>query len=448
VDFKGDTKFNNAEFGYYTDVSNAKFVGGTDFGGAVFGRVTNFVNAEFRKESDFTGTEFGRVAGFNSVEFGGDSDFSNAQFGEGSNFEDTEFGGVADFDSVEFRGGSDFSNAKFREESNFEDTEFRRMVDFDSAEFEGDADFNNVEFGGDADFSNAEFSEEASFGESTIGSVGFEETVASVIELDDTTIHEGKIQQPEDSSTFYDFTGATLGDVTIRRENSEHDLFDHFRFYRTDFDGFDFTDYKDELSLNPQIHEFEYTPDDDSEEREEQPDELEATYLKAKDGAKKVGDHELASEFFVKEMQYRREKYKGELEEGGLEWGRRAKLKFDKRINWLYKKTSSYGEKPIRVISTSLLVVFFSMILYPAGGIQQMGNGTARILSYASASTPAEYLYVLGHSAYFSFVTFTTLGYGDLQPVGFSHILAMVESATGALLIALLIFVFGRSVKW
>lgn len=46
---------------------------------------------------------------------------------------------------------------------------------------------------------------------------------------------------------------------------------------------------------------------------------------------------------------------------------------------------------------------------------------------------------------YFSVVTFTTLGYGDIQPSNAAtRALAGVESLLGAALIALLVFVLGR----
>lgn len=48
---------------------------------------------------------------------------------------------------------------------------------------------------------------------------------------------------------------------------------------------------------------------------------------------------------------------------------------------------------------------------------------------------------------YFSIITFTTIGYGDLYPVGaWAKILVGIESLGGAILIALFIFVLGRQV--
>ncbi|MDZ7688755.1 MAG: pentapeptide repeat-containing protein [Halobacteriales archaeon] len=446
VVFQGQSKFKNVKFEQDAFFREARFKEEVDFTKTRFRSWSDFSGAELEGKSDFKYTEFASISFPYDVDFKGDTKFNNAEFGYYTDFSNAKFAGDADFGGAVFGRITNFVDTEFRKESEFTGTKFGRVADFSSVEFGGSAEFNIAEFEGSSIFSNAEFSEEASFGESTLGGVSFEETVASVIELEDATIQEGEIQQPEDGSAFYDLTGATFCDVTIRAENSNHDLFDHFKFYRTDFDGFDFTEYKEDLLSNSRIHEF--VPDDESEGEDDQIDELEATYLKAKDGAKKVGDHELASKFFIKEMQYRREKYKDEIENEDLDWKHRAKLEFDRGINWLYEKTSGYGEKPIRVILTSLSVVVLFTFLYPIVGIRQTGDGAARLLSYASASAPAEYLDVIAHSFYFSSVTFTTLGYGDMYPVGLSRILSTVQSATGALLIALLIFVFGRSVKW
>ena len=50
-------------------------------------------------------------------------------------------------------------------------------------------------------------------------------------------------------------------------------------------------------------------------------------------------------------------------------------------------------------------------------------------------------------SFYFSVITFTTIGYGDLYPTGAgSKLLVGIESLSGAIFIALFVFVLGRQV--
>ncbi len=45
---------------------------------------------------------------------------------------------------------------------------------------------------------------------------------------------------------------------------------------------------------------------------------------------------------------------------------------------------------------------------------------------------------------YFSTVTFTTLGYGDLRPLGRLRVAAAVEAALGAIMMAMLTVVYAR----
>lgn len=63
--------------------------------------------------------------------------------------------------------------------------------------------------------------------------------------------------------------------------------------------------------------------------------------------------------------------------------------------------------------------------------------------------TAPEPVSILLSNIYFSAVTFTTLGYGDIQPASSAaEALATVESFLGALLMALLVFVLRRRTNW
>lgn len=52
---------------------------------------------------------------------------------------------------------------------------------------------------------------------------------------------------------------------------------------------------------------------------------------------------------------------------------------------------------------------------------------------------------VIWESIYYSTLTFTALEFGDFRPMGgIGQLLTILETATGALLLALLVFVLGR----
>ena len=111
-----------------------------------------------------------------------------------------------------------------------------------------------------------------------------------------------------------------------------------------------------------------------------------------------------------------------------------------------------YGSNPWRIVGFSAVVIVLSAALYPiAGGIQET-SGEVAITYTLEEPTEAHWSYlttVYLTSLYFSVVTFATLGYGDIRPVGaWGRGLATVETILGSLLIALLVFVLSRAVTW
>lgn len=117
------------------------------------------------------------------------------------------------------------------------------------------------------------------------------------------------------------------------------------------------------------------------------------------------------------------------------------------------RRTSRHGESPYRVVRSSVLTVAFSAVLYPFAGIKPEGGqpitwAGALEPGSGAAETTVDLLAVFAESIYFSTITFTTLGYGDVRPLGWAKALATVESFVGALFLALLVFVLGRQVAW
>ncbi|WP_087017873.1 pentapeptide repeat-containing protein [Thaumasiovibrio subtropicus] len=97
-----------------------------------------------------------------------------------------------------------------------------------------------------------------------------------------------------------------------------------------------------------------------------------------------------------------------------------------------------YGENPMRVVSFSLLLIFTCAILYFFFGIQFDGN----LVRFSPAASMSANGLALVECLYYSVVTFTTLGYGDFIPIGFSRLIAATEAFTGSFTIALFVVVF------
>jgi hypothetical protein len=101
-----------------------------------------------------------------------------------------------------------------------------------------------------------------------------------------------------------------------------------------------------------------------------------------------------------------------------------------------------YGEEPQRVIAFSLAIVLGCAFLYYLIGVKgpegpvgfEAGAGLVRnLLSYYNC-------------VYYSVITFTTTGYGDVHPFpdSIARAVAAAEAFTGAFMIALFVAVFGK----
>jgi Uncharacterized low-complexity proteins len=97
-----------------------------------------------------------------------------------------------------------------------------------------------------------------------------------------------------------------------------------------------------------------------------------------------------------------------------------------------------YGEEPVRVVSFSLIIILSFACIYFIAGVSDGGA----IVEYAASASITENLLTFFQSLYFSVVTFTTLGYGDLSPVGITRAFAAIEAFVGSFTLALFVVVF------
>lgn len=93
-------------------------------------------------------------------------------------------------------------------------------------------------------------------------------------------------------------------------------------------------------------------------------------------------------------------------------------------LSYLSRFTFGYGEKPLRVLTTSALVIFtYSIVFAHLNALSESGFRSA---------------------LYFSLVTFTTLGYGDIIPNPQFRLVAASEAVFGLLLVGLFLFTLAR----
>ncbi|NHN57548.1 MULTISPECIES: pentapeptide repeat-containing protein [Halorussus] len=182
-------------------------------------------------------------------------------------------------------------------------------------------------------------------------------------------------------------------------------------------------------------------PRDHDENRVERYEAAHWTYNELQRLAEDNGLTEASREYYKKRKNVRRRE--------AWEFGPYTRALAQEAWRW----TTGYGANPWRVIVTSLLVIVLCGVLYPfVGGIQEATNGTT--VTYSVTNPDAgrlQYLLfaIFFRSLYFSTVTFATLGYGDIEPVGnYARAIAGTEALLGQLLMALLVFVLTRNVTW
>ncbi|OZG74758.1 potassium transporter Kef [Hahella sp. CCB-MM4] len=136
------------------------------------------------------------------------------------------------------------------------------------------------------------------------------------------------------------------------------------------------------------------------------------------------GLFENAGRFFQKEMIMRRMQL--------------PYISFKRLISKIVDLFCGYGEQPLRVIIFSLLVILSFATLYFFAGLSFSGES----LGFKTHLSIRENVHAFLSSLYFSVVTFTTLGYGDLAPIGIARGFAALEAFIGSFTLALFVVVF------
>jgi hypothetical protein len=152
--------------------------------------------------------------------------------------------------------------------------------------------------------------------------------------------------------------------------------------------------------------------------------EAEETYRNLRLHLEKAGLFEQAGLFFHREMVMRR-----------LQMPRYSSKRL---LSWLVDLFSGYGEKPLNVVLFSLGLIGFCGLLYFLVGVHQGDRPIGIAFEHSLLSNLMDLLGCL----YFSVVTFTTLGYGDIIPHGLARPIAAFEAFVGSFTMALFVVVF------
>lgn len=506
--FSGDAIFYRAKFSRFTDFRDVNFSGFTDFDiviffgnvyfmEAKFKKITIFLEAEFIKNADFDGAKFFRYAEFTEVKFKGITSFSKVTFSEGVDFisakfsEITNFGanfnkasffkvkflkevgfhkakftGEVFFNSVIFSKKADLNNTQFSKNTefigvffkdvSFEGAKFSGNTYFISAEFLGVANFIDVKFLENLDFQQAAFSEIVDFRHAKFfKDVKFLETTFSFYADFYFSSFYGKTDIMPNESKIFNFSNtyfsenvrikanlskchlkgsnierADLTDSTWNQENNNNNLSDNHFSVKSFISSC--------ISRLVSVYRFLFCSSITILEENMDPNNkmlqginlktLEGIYRRLKQSYQKSGDYETAGKFYFQEMECKRKQ-----------------LGFFSNFFWniFYRGFCGYGEKPYNVVLISILTIFFYATLYFYSGIEI--NGTD-LINYDISLNSFDFSWIgdFWWCLYTSIITFTTLGYGDVHPVGWSRVFASIESLIGIFMTALFIFVFTR----
>ena len=406
--------FKNQHFDEYTDFRDAIFQGSVYFWGATFCKDVEFCRITIHKDADFSGATFQGTADFREATFWGYADFKGATY-----CKDADFKG-ATFQNADFKGAT-FQNADFK------------GATFQNADFWG-ATFQNADFWG-ATFQNANFIE-TTFQNAFFRRVTFckDAYFGGVVFREDVSFY---------GTTFREYV--ELSPKEIQGLNLEHTRFlsrcnitanlTKSRFYQAYLDNVTFIDCAWPRKIYEEVHIKDRDVDLSFKE-------LETIYRNLKQNMQRHGDYSKAGDFYYREMECRKKAMRKKV----------FSLDLPKSFGYsALKYTCGYGEKPLQVINNSLLIILLGAITYFFSGIARVGaeippESGPYIIDYSlsslslSTTTLTDFSYCL----YYSVVTFTTLGSGDIQPLGISHIFAFLEAFIGAFFIALFVLVFAR----
>ncbi|HET6441580.1 MAG TPA: pentapeptide repeat-containing protein [Phycisphaerae bacterium] len=331
--------------------------------------------------------------------------FRGIHFNNCADFTDAIFECIPYFNGAVFGGLAEFTGTKFASAAHFKEVEFRQGARFVMAYFHQSAFFEGAEFKGKADFERATFNTAASFGP--------EKTERPAVFHQEARFKWVSVRRNAEFCNVR-FEGPAIF------QNSEFEGNVVFRGAR--FDGnatFNFASYR-----TGRVVLFDEPRSDGKPFRV--PAQGETAYRLAKQAAYARRDLDIADRYRLWEWQARAASKHGE---------RSARYRIGagsrRALVWM-------SEGPSRVLGIGLVVVLAFWGLYcSCDAVCPAGVPEEEALAYKTKTHEA---------LYFSVVTFTTLGYGDLRPkpIWYWRYVAAFEAAGGAVVIASFVVVLAR----
>jgi len=405
-----------------------------------FKDMATFTGSLFEKESIFKYVEFERGCEFNEVIFKGESSFKESTFEDKSEkvseiypatFDYSYFKGKCDFTLSVFYSICSFQGAIFENDAEFysirvkrddesqppefnltcfEETTFKDRCNFTDAIFEGICNFERSRYEGYTTFSIVKFNMGCVFRDAVFsGEVSFGDTEFKIEGIFENTTFEKRADFSE-----VKFEGEAIFESASFRGSVEYNE----------------TEFHNKLALK-NLHLERGIDLEGEREYYEKEQAWEEVSRVLKQNYEENGNKDKADKWFVEERRAIRKQNK--------EKGSRFE-KIKAFFEWLIADVScEYGTNWIRLfVWTAGIILSFPFFYFIGNKIERMGY-----IEGMSGGLLAN----LGDCFYYSVVTFTTLGYGDMSPVGpIMKLLSSIQSFLGAVFMALIVVVLAR--KW
>jgi len=462
--FESPSIFTNDSFQHVSDFMHSKFKSSIEFDGVDFHREAAFHRAEFHTVSNFSHSTFYKRVSFDFSKFftvEKENDLENIDTTQRlvSDFSHCEFNGVCHFSNITAYRDIVFAKAKFHDEVWFKNIKLKKSINFTEAEINNGGHFEETLLK-NAKFDKADLTG-AMFNNATIHFANFESSLLSRASLFGADLRGGKLNGAVLSDARIDENTKFLGHPKDKKEDSPHTFSSIFSRPCCEYDP----KYNNSRNIIKKIQDLTVQnlcrPRDKlnslekkSREKKEKEklnnvknnsgrtvDKAKSVYRALEDLAGKAARSRLQSQCFVRRQDLEKDEYKR------VALGRENKQ--DENITWQnrliafarYARAKSarivllYGESPWRIIAVAGFFITLFTFLYPIWGLDPAGD--------SSTITYAQFPERLEESLYFSTLTFM-VGPVDYEPLGLGQWIAMVNTAIGPILIALLVFVFGR----
>ncbi len=462
--FYGDTLFNEAEFNAECRFNSARFHKSVSFSLGYLAKSAYFKDVSFSSDCDFSNAHVDGPALFSASSFGGSADFTAAEFSDSLNFNGVNALGHVNFSQAQFLRDVSFSWYKFADEVLFSGARFASLVIFNDGYFAGKCSFGDVNFedavtisGSDfkehLDMSGALFHENAYlvnnsfrrnvyFGGVTFDGGGRVFIDASMFEADSfftgSYINKEVLFMKSNFGRRTDFTQLIIGEAG--KLNLIECVFNSIVDFSEieELTGTIFIDKSD--FIRKCLLQFSVIKGSDGS----------FSPLIIRDGDKVDNDLTMRNFASFREMYNKNNELDNELEllYKSRVYERRKNFSWRKGesvisnsgrallggLSWLFlDRTSRYFTDWMRVIRTILVTIIAFAGLYALAPVVNSSSlNLGNISGITSNITSAgDLLAYLGENLYFSLITFTTIGYGDLLPTGVLRIFAGFQGFLG-----------------